>query len=182
MKPETALTLAAVGVGALALLYIARKGVAGAAGAVVKGAGDAATGTVTGIGSLFGVPETDTSLCAKARLAGNIWDTSLYCPAGTAITSAPAVVVTGIGSLLGVPTTDDSACQRALAEGRYWDASKACPASKFIGGVFSDLTSSKPTAAPVGAGGVPTAPALFDYSTTNRSQNIDGLTFGWPGF
>lgn len=50
-------------------------------GAVVSAADGAASGTVKGIGSLFGIPDTDATRCKAARAAGSAWDASKYCPA-----------------------------------------------------------------------------------------------------
>lgn len=73
-----------IGGGLLIGALIAYKGMnasAAAVGAAAVGAvGGAATGAVIGIGSLFGVPETDATKCQAARTAGNALDASLYCP------------------------------------------------------------------------------------------------------
>lgn len=65
--------------------WVASKGPAevGAAfgGAVVSAADGAASGTVKGVGSLFGIPDTDATRCKAAQEAGNAWDASKYCPA-----------------------------------------------------------------------------------------------------
>lgn len=64
-----------------AVSEVKKNGVAGAAAAVVGVAGDAAVGAVKGVGSLFGIPDTDTTRCAAAKASGSAWDVSLYCPA-----------------------------------------------------------------------------------------------------
>lgn len=66
-------------------LYIAKKGVAGAAAGVVTAAGDAAAGTVVGIGQVFGIPPTNETECQKAMREGRTWDASFACDAGTFI-------------------------------------------------------------------------------------------------
>lgn len=71
--------LAVVAVGVL----IAKKGVAGAAAAAVGAVGDAAAGTVVGIGQVIGIPATNETECERARREGRTWDASFACPAGT---------------------------------------------------------------------------------------------------
>jgi hypothetical protein len=78
---------AAVGVVLLGL-YIAKKGVAGAAADVVGVAADAAGGIVQGIGEVIGIPRTDEQECEKALREGRMWDASFACPAGTFIGGA----------------------------------------------------------------------------------------------
>jgi hypothetical protein len=86
MRVETII----VGAAALAIvaagLYVAKKGVAGAAagaaGAVVDAATGAATGAVVGIGKAVGIPETNLSECERAKAEGRTWDASFACPAG----------------------------------------------------------------------------------------------------
>jgi hypothetical protein len=86
-----------LGAGAIALLvvgvYIAKKGVAGAAAAATGAAVDAASGVVLGIGDAIGVPRTDESECDKAIREGRTWDASFACPAGkwigSVFTSSP---------------------------------------------------------------------------------------------
>lgn len=60
------------------------------AGTVAKAAVQAvegvAVGTVKGIGSAVGIPDTSADLCAKAKAAGNVWDASKYCSAGDFLT------------------------------------------------------------------------------------------------
>ncbi len=89
--PETLGKLAAVAVTGFAAVYIARKGVVGAASAAAEGATrvvvDAATGAVIGIGKAAGVPETNVNECARAIQEGRMWDASFACPAGTFIKS-----------------------------------------------------------------------------------------------
>jgi len=86
MKPETIL----YGAGALALLalgvYVAKKGVAGAAagaaGAVVDAAAGATAEVVQRIGEAVGIPRTDETACQAALREGRTWDASFACSAG----------------------------------------------------------------------------------------------------
>jgi hypothetical protein len=68
-------------VGGVVVLYVAKKGVAGAAAGVVTAVGDAAAGTVVGIGQTFGIPATSETACEKAKREGRTWDASFACPA-----------------------------------------------------------------------------------------------------
>ena len=78
ISPLAVLALLAVaGVG----LYVAKKGMAGAAAGAVAAVGDAAVGTVQGIGQLVGIPLTDETACEKAKREGRTWDASFACPA-----------------------------------------------------------------------------------------------------
>jgi len=85
MKVQSIAVIGALAAAAIAALYIAKKGVAGAAAGAVGAAADAATGTVIGIGQVFGIPETSMSDCDKARAEGRTWDASFACPAATFI-------------------------------------------------------------------------------------------------
>ena len=88
----TARQWAALGGTALAAflaIYVARKGVSGAAAAAAEAAGrvvvDAATGAVIGVGKVIGVPATEATACSRAMEEGRTWDASFACPAGTFI-------------------------------------------------------------------------------------------------
>lgn len=48
----------------------------------VRVAGEVATGTVKGIGQVFGIPDTSQSQCQQDLAAGRYWDASFSCPAG----------------------------------------------------------------------------------------------------
>lgn len=61
---------------------------AGAAEAVGGVVVNAATGTVVGVARSVGVPDTDAAKCQAALDAGDMWDASFYCPAGTFLQSA----------------------------------------------------------------------------------------------
>lgn len=81
----------AVVAGIVLAIYVARKGLKGAAAAVTNAAVNvatgAATGVVEGVGSAVGVPLTDAQKCQQAIAAGNHFDASLYCDAGTFLSS-----------------------------------------------------------------------------------------------
>ena len=74
-----------VGGAALAIvavaLYVARKGVAGAAAGAVGAVADVGAGAVVGIGQVFGLPATDETECARAKREGRTLDASFACPA-----------------------------------------------------------------------------------------------------
>lgn len=79
---QTAAVLAGAGVLALLALYVAKKGVAGAAAGAVAAAGEAASGAVVGIGQVIGIPATNETECERAKREGRTWDASFACPAG----------------------------------------------------------------------------------------------------
>ena len=77
-----ALLIAAGGLAVVAVgIYVAKKGLAGAAAGVVGAVADAASGTVIGIGKVFGIPETSESECDAAIREGRTWDASFACHA-----------------------------------------------------------------------------------------------------
>ncbi len=86
---DTAAMGAAVLAGLGLIWWITRPGNAAklAQGAVGL-AGEAATGTVIGIGKAVGVPETNQTQCQKDLAAGKWWDASFSCPAGTFLGAA----------------------------------------------------------------------------------------------
>jgi hypothetical protein len=133
-----AMIAAGLGLGAvLVMAYLKKKDlVKDAAAGAVGVATDVAVGGVLGIGSVFGLPETDAAKCAAAKASGSLFEQSLYCPALDFVSQAPATVVEKIGSVVGVPRTDETKCQKALREGDTWAASFACPAGTFIGSFF----------------------------------------------
>lgn len=98
MNAERDLTYAAVAAGLLFLAYVWHRGAGGVAQdvshAAVSAAGGVVTGTVQGVGDTLGIPETDAQKCQAAIAAGDTWNASLYCPAGTFIKS----IFTGGGS------------------------------------------------------------------------------------
>lgn len=63
---------------------MAEKGAAAVVGAV----GNAAVGTVKGLGSLVGIPDTNMTQCQRDLAAGDYWNASFSCPAGTFLGSA----------------------------------------------------------------------------------------------
>lgn len=99
-------TLAAVGIGAIVLFpklagWLARQGVT-SAGSIVK---EVATGAVIGIGEVVGIPPTDAAKCEQYIAAGDWWEASFYCPAGTFLKSAAgAIYDTATGELVGTST------------------------------------------------------------------------------
>lgn len=81
LKGQNLVLMAGLGVAAIIALYIAKKGIAGAAAGAVGAVGDAAAGTVLGIGDVFGIPRTNETECERARREGRTWDASFACPA-----------------------------------------------------------------------------------------------------
>ena len=117
MKLDTDTKL--IGLAALAgiglIWWATRPGVAGKAAAAAVGAvGDAAVGTVKGIGSLVGVPDTNMTQCQKDLAAGNWWDASFSCPAGDYLSAAYGA---GKGAVFG--STAVTAAEAADARREY---------------------------------------------------------------
>lgn len=83
--PVWVYVLGAVGVA----LWVSKKGVQGAAadvtGGVIKGAADGVVGVgvgaVKGVGSVFGIPDTDINQCKACIRRGDDYGASKYCTA-----------------------------------------------------------------------------------------------------
>ena len=94
MELEISPRAALIGAGAIAVLalglYVARKGVAGAAAGITSGAigavVDAGAGVVVGLGQVVGIPATNETECEKAKREGRTWDASFACPAADFLT------------------------------------------------------------------------------------------------
>ncbi len=84
--------LALAGAGVLWLMSRRLGGVQGVATAAVGAVGDVATGTVVGAGQLVGIPATNQTQCQRDLAAGDWWEASFSCPAGTFIGAATANV------------------------------------------------------------------------------------------
>lgn len=56
-------------------------------GAAVDVVGDVAVGAVKGIGTVIGIPDTNTDQCSADIAAGRTWDASFSCPASRFIGS-----------------------------------------------------------------------------------------------
>lgn len=163
LTQDAKLLAAVLLVGAAGLWWITRQGAAqGLARGAVGALEGAAVGTVEGIGSVFGIPQTNADRCAQAKAARNWWDMSLYCPAAEyAAESAKSfgntageVVSEGvqtIGQAVGIPRTSKTQCQQDLDAGRWWDASFSCPAGTYLsagaGAVFGSTVVSQATQA-----------------------------------
>lgn len=86
---EQQMALGLVVIGAGLVWWLTRPGVAGKlASGAVGAAGDAAVGTVKGVGQLFGIPDTNQTQCQQDIAAGRWWDASFSCPAGTYLSGA----------------------------------------------------------------------------------------------
>jgi hypothetical protein len=85
ISPTAVLAVAGVAAAAIAAMYVAKKGVAGAAqeagGAIVTAADGAVTGVVKGIGERVGVPDTNQDQCTIDLANGDLWAASFSCPA-----------------------------------------------------------------------------------------------------
>lgn len=106
LNQDAKLLAAVLLVGAAGLWWITRQGVAKSlATGAVKVAEDVAVGTVVGIGNAVGIPATSQTQCQKDLAAGNWWDASFSCPAGTFI-SAGAGAVFGSTALTDAQAAD----------------------------------------------------------------------------
>lgn len=149
----TPMTIALAAIAGAGVLYILKKkaegltvagAAASAAGAAIDAADGAIYGTVTTIGTGFGLPLTDETKCAKAKAEGDTFGASLYCTAGAfggyalggLLDTAKGAVI-GIGKAVGIPETNLSECEKAKRAGNTWDASFACSAGDFLSYVFS---------------------------------------------
>jgi hypothetical protein len=106
MHAETEKTLLYVGLGAAAFLFLFPQLFGRIAGTVGVSTGkavvDTATGLVVGVGESVGIPPTDAQLCDQYVKAGDWWNASFYCPAGTYLKDAAgAVWDTATGALVG---------------------------------------------------------------------------------
>lgn len=97
MTSNAKLIAAGLLAGAGVLWYLSRRvssagGIYGMAESAASGAIRAvegvAVGTVKGIGSMVGIPDTNRSACDADVAAGRWWDASFSCPAGTFINTA----------------------------------------------------------------------------------------------
>ncbi|MGH7886254.1 MAG: hypothetical protein ACREPG_00185 [Candidatus Binatia bacterium] len=71
---------------------------------------DAATGAVIAIGESVGIPATDAAKCKEYVDAGDFWQASFYCPAGTFLKEAGgAVVDTVTGAIVAIAPPSPSA-------------------------------------------------------------------------
>lgn len=90
--PLTPVTLIA-GAVMLALAYIWLRGMKGVASDVSQFVVSTAEGVVIGVGKTVGIPETDAERCQRHVEAGEWWNASFYCPAGTFLKSAAGAVI-----------------------------------------------------------------------------------------
>lgn len=92
LSTDTLMIVGGIGVAAVALVWLSRKGNAEAVGTTVGEAAvstvvGASTGVVLGVGDAVGVPRTNMTECEKAIAEGRTWDASFACPAGTFLKS-----------------------------------------------------------------------------------------------
>lgn len=168
------LLVGSVLLGAGALWIVSRGGLRGAASSAVGAAGSVAAGTVEGVASLFGVPQTDMAKCQRDLAAGNYLEASFSCPAGTyipkmagAATNAATAGVIGVSKVFGIPETNATQCQRDMAAGDWWAASFSCPAGTFIKnslGAMSDTVFGS---------------TVISTAAANEEQRMGGASGGW---
>ena len=93
------------GLAALAAFFLFPQAFGRAVGGVVVGAVetiyDATTGAVIGIGEALGIPATDVEKCAQYIEAGDSWNASFYCPAGTFLKYESGEIVDYLGNVVG---------------------------------------------------------------------------------
>lgn len=87
LSTDTMIVAGGIGVAALALVWLSRKGNAQAVGnsvgeAAVSTIVGAGTGVVLGVGDAVGVPRTNMTECERAKAEGRTWDASFACGAG----------------------------------------------------------------------------------------------------
>ena len=77
---------------ALAVGYFFLRGVKGVVGDVVTVIDSATGAAIQKVATVVGVPETDVDKCAALIEAGEWWDASFYCPAGTFLKAASGTI------------------------------------------------------------------------------------------
>jgi len=95
-----------LGLVAVAVVAYALKNSEALGRGLVNAADGLVSGTVKGVGSLVGVPDTDEQKCAAAMAAGRTWDASFYCPAGTWL----KYIVTPSSAPAAAPRASSSGC------------------------------------------------------------------------
>lgn len=89
-----------------------------AAAGAIRAAEGVAVGTVKGIGSAVGIPDTNRTACEADVAAGRWWDASFSCPAGTFINTAGGAVF-GSTSLWGSDTEEMRRIEAAKARAQF---------------------------------------------------------------
>lgn len=93
---KSELTVALVGVVlVIGLLLYLQKNAKAAGAAVAAAVGDAAVGTVVGIGEVVGIPATNATQCQLDLAAGDLWAASFSCDAGTYLEAVKEKVLGG---------------------------------------------------------------------------------------
>lgn len=127
LATDTKLIAAVLLVGAAGLWWATRRitsagGIASAAeslaGGAIRAVEGAAVGTVKGIGSMVGIPDTSDQACRADLAAGRWWDASFSCPAGTYINTAGGAVF-GSTQLWGNDTDEARAIEAAKARAEF---------------------------------------------------------------
>ena len=102
MPARLNLTTLAVYTAGLVAVYIWLRGAKGAASDVAELVVKSAEGAIIGVGKAVGIPETDAQQCEQYVNAGDWWNASFFCPAGTFLKSATgAVIDTVSGAVVG---------------------------------------------------------------------------------
>jgi hypothetical protein len=81
-----------VGAVVVAAAYIWLRGIKGFASDVAELTIKTAEGVVIGVGKIIGIPETEVDKCEALIAAGDWWNASFYCPAGTFLKSATGAI------------------------------------------------------------------------------------------
>lgn len=105
MNAQKAMIGAAAFALALGAIWIYRRGLGGAAEDVAKGAVSAvtgaATGAVKGVAGAVGIPDTEDKKCRDALAAGDYWNASFFCPAGTFLSEGAKAAAGSVTELFG---------------------------------------------------------------------------------
>lgn len=108
----------------------AKQAAAAAAGAVIDAAHGAVVGTVTTIGQAVGIPTTNMTQCERDMAAGNWWDASFSCPAGTFIAGGYQAATGAVfgSTALSAAEAEDARRDFAASDPRRLDLPQAKPA------------------------------------------------------
>jgi hypothetical protein len=77
----------------IVLAYTWLRGIKGVASDVITIVDETSGAVIMKAASVFGIPETDVKLCEKHVKAGEWWNASLYCPAGTFFKAASGAII-----------------------------------------------------------------------------------------
>lgn len=117
MKASEGYLLGFVAIAGLGLIWwVTRPGVASkVASAAVSATVDAGVGVVKGIGSSVGIPETNQTQCHKDIKAGQWWDASFSCNAGTYLSEAAGATKKAVFGSTAVSASEAADARRDYA-------------------------------------------------------------------